>query len=55
MSGLFIVTTTEGAIANQGGDKSPGMPEGQALADAKVRNERAEELGIKTRYEVRPL
>ena len=51
----FIVTTTDGAIANQGGDKTPGMPEGMALADARVRNERAENLGIQTRYEVRPL
>lgn len=55
---MFKVVTNEGVIVNQGeqGKKAPvGLDEAMAKADAKDRNERAEALGIKTRYEVAPL
>ncbi len=44
------VQTTDGVFVTAGPDKAP-YDEAQAQADAKVRNERAVALGIKTRYE----
>ena len=54
---VYKVVTNDGATVNAGeqpkGHKTPlGLDEATANADAKARNKRAAELGIKTRYEV---
>lgn len=50
------VKTTDGAAVSGKSDKDAGetgtLTTEQATASAKDRNERAKELGIKTRYEV---
>lgn len=51
MSELFKVVTTEGVVVSKGRE---GLNEAEAKADAERRNEWAEKLDIKTRYEVRP-
>jgi hypothetical protein len=45
----MVITAVEGARVNDNGNK--GLDEAVAEADAKVRNKRAGDLGIKTRYE----
>lgn len=55
---MFKVVTNKGVTVNPGeikGKAPAGLDEAQAKADAKGRNERAEALGIETRYEVAPL
>lgn len=50
---MFMVTTTSGVRVKDGGSVT-GLPEDQAKASAEDRNARAVELGIQTRYEIRP-
>lgn len=49
----FEVRTTDGTLVNDNFQKGFSIREA-AEADAADRNKRAEELGIKTRYEVKP-
>lgn len=56
MGDKFKVVTTDGTLVNKGADKTEGgLEEKVAEADAKKRNDKAEELGVETRYEVKPL
>lgn len=53
MPNMMIQTTTGVRVAS-GGDKTKGIPEDQALASVKDRNQRAEAMGIAARYEAVP-
>lgn len=55
---MYKVTTTDGALVRAGKSEegsTRGLERKVAEADAAMRNKKAEEFGIKTRYEVRPL
>lgn len=50
---MFSIYTTDGALANIGPDGKPYTDSKTAENSAKDRNRRAEEMGLKVRYEVK--
>jgi hypothetical protein len=52
---MFSIYTTAGVLVTTGPDGKPYPREGDAMTSARDRNERAEKMGLKVRYEARPV